>query len=56
MFIDQKEPIQVEKASNNSFLKTFNLTKRTLMYHCEGVAGGRDYAYHISAYMNVNYV
>ena len=34
MFIDQKEPIQVEKASNNSFLKTFNLTKRALMYHC----------------------
>ena len=34
MFIDQKEPIQVEKASNDSFLKTFNLTKRTLMYHC----------------------
>ena len=34
VFIDQKEPIQVEKASNNSFLKKFNLTKRTLMYHC----------------------
>ena len=34
MFIDQKEPIQIEKASNNSFLKTYNLTKRTLMYHC----------------------
>ena len=33
-FIDQKEPIQVEKALNNSFFKTFNLTKRTLMYHC----------------------
>ena len=35
MFIDQKEPIQVEKASNDSFLKTFNLTKCTLMYHCD---------------------
>ena len=37
MLNDLKELIQVEKASNNSFLKTFNLTFRTHMYHCEMV-------------------
>ena len=34
MFIDEKEPIQAKNALNNSFLKTFNLTFRTHMYHC----------------------